>query len=77
VVSHPAITAAIMGPRTVEQLVDTLAGASVELDDDVLDAIDAIVAPGSTVNPEDIRNNARAIAESPLRRRPVGSRSAA
>ncbi|MFN8234357.1 MAG: aldo/keto reductase, partial [Actinomycetota bacterium] len=45
--AHPAVTSAIIGPRTLEQLDDLLAGADVRLDDDVLDAIDAIVAPGT------------------------------
>ena len=43
---HPAVTAAIIGPKTPAQLTDLLAGADVRLGADVLDAIDAIVAPG-------------------------------
>ena len=43
---HPAVTAAIIGPKTPAQLTDLLAGANVRLSSDVLDAIDAIVAPG-------------------------------
>ena len=53
VVNHPAITAAIIGPRTMEQLHGQLAAADVVLDDAVLDRIDEIVAPGTTVNPVD------------------------
>ena len=44
-VAHPAVTAAIIGPRTMEQLTDLLAGADVTLGDDVLDQIDQIVPP--------------------------------
>jgi aryl-alcohol dehydrogenase-like predicted oxidoreductase len=37
VVGHPAVTSAIIGPRTMDQLTDLLAGESVTLEDDVLD----------------------------------------
>ena len=53
VLCHPAITAAIIGPRTMEQLDGQLAAVDVALDDAVLDRIDEIVAPGVTINPED------------------------
>jgi aryl-alcohol dehydrogenase-like predicted oxidoreductase len=53
VLNHPAITAALIGPRTMEQLEGQLAAADVTLDAAVLDRIDAIVAPGTTVNPVD------------------------
>ena len=46
VISHPAVTAAIIGPRTMEQLESQLGAADVELADDVLDRIDEIVPPG-------------------------------
>ena len=49
----PAITSAIVGPRTMEQLEGQLAAADISLDADVLDRIDEIVAPGTTVNPVD------------------------
>ena len=55
VLAHPAVTSAILGPRTLEQLEDVLAGADVRLDDDVLDRIDAVVPPGTTLNPFDAR----------------------
>jgi len=51
VVAHPALTCAIIGPRTPEQLEGLLAGAEVVLDDATLDAIDAIVPPGTDVAP--------------------------
>ena len=53
VLRHPAITAALIGPRTMEQLEGQLAAVDVELDEALLDRIDAIVAPGVTINPED------------------------
>jgi aryl-alcohol dehydrogenase-like predicted oxidoreductase len=53
VLRHPAITTAIIGPRTMEHLESQLAAADVVLTDDVLDRIDEIVAPGVTLNPVD------------------------
>jgi aryl-alcohol dehydrogenase-like predicted oxidoreductase len=53
VLEHPAVTSAIIGPRTMEQLTDVLAGADVRLDDEVLDRIDAIVPPGTNLNEAD------------------------
>ena len=54
VIRHPAVTAAIIGPRTLEQLESQLPAAGLQLSDEVLDRIDQIVAPGTNVNPEDI-----------------------
>jgi aryl-alcohol dehydrogenase-like predicted oxidoreductase len=53
VLAHPAVTSAIIGPRTMAQLEDLLAGADVRLDDTTLDAIDALVPPGTTVDDND------------------------
>jgi aryl-alcohol dehydrogenase-like predicted oxidoreductase len=53
VIRHPAVTSAIIGPRTMEQLESQLTAAHVELSDDVLDRIDQIAAPGTNVNPAD------------------------
>jgi aryl-alcohol dehydrogenase-like predicted oxidoreductase len=53
VLRHPAITAAIIGPRTMEHLESQLAAADVTLSDDVLDRIDEINPAGVTVNPAD------------------------
>jgi aryl-alcohol dehydrogenase-like predicted oxidoreductase len=47
--AHPAVTAAIIGPRTPEQLEDALAAAAVTLSHDTLDAIDEVVRPGTDV----------------------------
>jgi aryl-alcohol dehydrogenase (NADP+) len=53
VVEHPAVTAALLGPRTEEQLEDLLEASELRLDEDLLDAIDDVVAPGVTLNPAD------------------------
>jgi aryl-alcohol dehydrogenase-like predicted oxidoreductase len=53
VINHPAVTAAIIGPRTLEQLESQVGAADVTLSADVLDRIDEIVAPGRTINPVD------------------------
>jgi aryl-alcohol dehydrogenase-like predicted oxidoreductase len=53
VLNHPAITAPIIGPRTMEQLESQLAASDVILDEAVLDRIDEIVPPGTTINPAD------------------------
>ena len=53
VLGHPAVTSAIIGPRTMAQLEDLLAGADVRLDGPTLDAIDALVPPGTTVDDND------------------------
>jgi aryl-alcohol dehydrogenase-like predicted oxidoreductase len=47
--SHPALTSAIIGPRTMSQLLDQLPAAEVQLSDEALDRIDALVAPGTDV----------------------------
>ena len=52
VIRHPAVTAAIIGPRTMEQLESQLGAADVELDDALLDRIDEIVAPGHDDQPD-------------------------
>src|SRR6266540_2882718 len=51
--AHPVVTSAIIGPRTPGQLEDLLAGADVRLDGEILDAIDELVAPGTTLNEAD------------------------
>jgi aryl-alcohol dehydrogenase-like predicted oxidoreductase len=54
VINHPAVTAAIIGPRTKEQLESQLGAVDIELDDALLDRIDEIVAPGTNVDPADM-----------------------
>ena len=53
VINHPGVTAAIVGPRTMEQLESYLPAADLTLSTDVLDRIDELVAPGVTINPDD------------------------
>ena len=54
VIRHPAVTAAIIGPRTMEHLESQLPAAEVELGDDLLDRIDEIVAPGVNLSEADV-----------------------
>jgi aryl-alcohol dehydrogenase-like predicted oxidoreductase len=51
VLNHPAVTAPIIGPRTMEHLESQLPAADVVLDEAILDRIDEIVPPGTTINP--------------------------
>ncbi|MGI5259544.1 aldo/keto reductase [Streptomyces angustmyceticus] len=67
--AHPAVTSVIIGPRTLDQLDSLLDGAGVTLDADVLDRIDAIVPPGTDLNPADSYYQAPALADASLRRR--------
>ena len=53
VVNHPAVTSAIIGPRTMEQLDSQLPAADVTLDAATLDRIDEIIKPGVNLNPAD------------------------
>jgi aryl-alcohol dehydrogenase-like predicted oxidoreductase len=53
VIRHPAVTAAIIGPRTMEHLESQITAADVELSDEVLDKIDEIVPPGVNINAAD------------------------
>ncbi len=53
VINHPAVTAAIIGPRTMEHLESQLPAAEISLDTALLDRIDEIVPPGLTINPAD------------------------
>jgi aryl-alcohol dehydrogenase (NADP+) len=60
----------------MDQLTDLLAGASVTLDDDVLDRIDQIVPPGVNLNPADAGWQPPALADQAARRRPHATRAA-
>jgi aryl-alcohol dehydrogenase-like predicted oxidoreductase len=76
-IAHPGVTSAIIGPRTMEQLDDLLAGVDVRLSDDVLDRIDAIVPPGTDVGIHDQSAYVPpALKSVSLRRRSVDDRSA-
>jgi aryl-alcohol dehydrogenase-like predicted oxidoreductase len=67
--AHPAVTAPIIGPRTMEQLESQLGAADMTLTADVLDRIDEIVSPGTTISPGDAGYVPPAIADASLRRR--------
>jgi aryl-alcohol dehydrogenase-like predicted oxidoreductase len=69
VVNHPAVTAAIIGPRTMEHLESQLAALETSLSADVLDRIDEIVPPGVNVNPNDRGWDPPWLTDSSLRRR--------
>ena len=69
VMQHPAVTAPIIGPRTMEQLESHLGAVDVTLDRSILDRIDEIVPPGTNFNPVDAGWTPPAIANASLRRR--------
>jgi len=71
VLRHPAVTAAIVGPRTLEQLQGQLGAVDVQLSDELLDAIDAIVPPGTTINPVDAGWRPPRLDDPRSRRRPA------
>jgi aryl-alcohol dehydrogenase-like predicted oxidoreductase len=47
VLQNPAVTSAIIGPRTMEQLTTQVDAADLDLDGALLDRIDEIVPPGT------------------------------
>jgi aryl-alcohol dehydrogenase-like predicted oxidoreductase len=69
VLRHPAVTSAIVGPRTMDQLESQLGAADVTLDDAVLDRIDQIVPPGTNFSFSDAGWTPPGVAEPALRRR--------
>jgi aryl-alcohol dehydrogenase-like predicted oxidoreductase len=69
VTAHPAVTSAIIGPRTLDHLRSQLAAADTVLTGDVLDAIDAIVPPGLDLAPDEKHDTPPALLDPTLRRR--------
>ena len=69
VLSYPAVTSVIIGPRTMDQLESLLSGAGTVLTADVLDRIDEIVPPGTDLNKSDSYYVPPALADKSLRRR--------
>jgi aryl-alcohol dehydrogenase-like predicted oxidoreductase len=69
VLQHPAVTAPIIGPRTMDHLESQLGAADVTLTPDILDRIDEIVPPGVNLNPADAGYKPPAVAEELARRR--------
>ncbi|MEQ4522851.1 aldo/keto reductase, partial [Nocardioides kribbensis] len=69
VLRHPAVTSPIIGPRTMEQLESQLGAVDVVLSDDVLDRIDEIVPPGTTLAAADAGYAPPSLTDASLRRR--------
>ncbi|MCX4551258.1 aldo/keto reductase [Streptomyces sp. NBC_01500] len=69
VTAHPAVTGAIIGPRTLDHLHSQLAAADTVLSTDVLDAIDTIVAPGVDLAAHEKNDAPPALLDPSLRRR--------
>jgi aryl-alcohol dehydrogenase-like predicted oxidoreductase len=69
VTAHPAVTCAIIGPRTLEHLQSQIAAADTVLPADVLDAIDGIVAPGVDLAPDEKFDTPPALLDATRRRR--------
>jgi aryl-alcohol dehydrogenase-like predicted oxidoreductase len=67
-INHPAVTAAIIGPRTMEQLESQLGAVDERLDTALLDRIDEIVPPGTNFNLADAGFTPAALADATLRR---------
>ena len=73
VTAHPAVTSAIIGPRTLDHLRAQLAAADTVLTPDLLDAIDAIVPPGVDLAAHEKLDAPPALLDATLRRRPAGA----
>nr|WTB34492.1 aldo/keto reductase [Streptomyces sp. NBC_00830] len=73
VLEHPAVTSAIIGPRTFEQPAGRLGADRVRLSRDVLDQIDKIVPPGSNLSARDAGYQPVALTDPALRRRSARS----
>lgn len=69
VLAHPGVSTAIIGPRTFEQLTSQLGAGDVTLSAEALDRIDALVAPGVDVNPENVGYEPPELLDPALRRR--------
>jgi aryl-alcohol dehydrogenase-like predicted oxidoreductase len=69
VTAHPAVTSALIGPRTQDHLKSQLDAADTVLSADVLDAIDAIVAPGTDLAAHEKYDTPPALLDPALRRR--------
>jgi aryl-alcohol dehydrogenase-like predicted oxidoreductase len=69
VTAHTGVTSALIGPRTLEHLHSQLAAADTVLSDDILDAIDDIVAPGTDLAAHEKNDSPPALLNASLRRR--------
>jgi aryl-alcohol dehydrogenase-like predicted oxidoreductase len=70
VLQHPAVTAPIVGPRTMEHLEAALGAVDVRLSPEVADRIDEIVPPGVTLSRSDQGYAPPSLSDPALRRRP-------
>jgi aryl-alcohol dehydrogenase-like predicted oxidoreductase len=69
VINHPAVTAAIIGPRTMDQYKTQVDAAEITLESDLLDRIDEIVPPGTNFSFSDAGYSPPAVAHATARRR--------
>jgi aryl-alcohol dehydrogenase-like predicted oxidoreductase len=69
VTAHPGVTSALIGPRTLGHLESQLEAADTVLPADVLDEIDAIVAPGTDLAAHEKFDTPPALLDPALRRR--------
>ncbi|WP_439382874.1 aldo/keto reductase [Amycolatopsis lexingtonensis] len=69
VTAHPGVTSALIGPRTLGHLESQLAAADTVLPADVLDEIDAVVAPGVDLAAHEKFDTPPALLDPSLRRR--------
>ena len=69
VLEHPAVSSAIIGPRTMEHLEGQLGAADIRLEPAVLDRIDELVPPGTNLNVADAGWTPPALADKSQRRR--------
>src|SRR3569833_936846 len=76
-ITHPDVTSALLGARTMAHLDDLLTGLDVSLSDDLLDRIDEIVPPGTDVGTLDQTYRPPALEDRASRRRPLTGRAAA
>lgn len=67
--AHPAVTSALIGPRTLTHLHAQLAAADTVLSADLLDEIDAIVMPGTDLAPQEKNDAPPALLDPTHRRR--------
>ena len=67
--AHPGVTSALIGPRTIDHLQSQLAAADITLSTDTLDAIDAVVAPGTDLAAHEKNDTTPALLDPTMRRR--------
>ncbi len=73
VINHPAVTSAIIGPRTMEHFESQIGATEVILDTEVLDQIDQIVPPGQNFLSDDAGYDPPSITQAWRRRRHHGA----